>query len=103
MFLFISETSSAVLLGVRVLQLYSDFSENLDRLAILLGQIFQLWNDFVNLKSDKVNVKYFYSTTIFSPYCSKLKPKAIVKTLAKENLIFLLFMPFRPIQMTIKL
>ncbi|XP_068914816.1 terpene synthase-like [Tenebrio molitor] len=49
----VPKTSSAVLLGVRVLQLYSDFSENLDRLAILLGQIFQLWNDFVNLKSDK--------------------------------------------------
>jgi geranylgeranyl pyrophosphate synthase len=43
-----------------VLQLFSDNTENLDKLVTALGQIFQIWNDLVSLKSDKVNIKCFW-------------------------------------------
>jgi hypothetical protein len=59
-FLSTLETSSAILFGVKVMQLFSNYTENLDTLVILLGQICQIQNDFSSLQLNKVNVKTFY-------------------------------------------
>ncbi|KAH0822155.1 hypothetical protein GEV33_000636 [Tenebrio molitor] len=54
------KTSSAILFGVKVMQLFSNYTENLDTLVILLGQICQIQNDFSSLQLNKqVKVKTF--------------------------------------------
>ncbi|CAH1375953.1 unnamed protein product [Tenebrio molitor] len=49
----VPKTSSAFCFGIKVMQLFSDNSENLDKLVTTLGQLFQIWNDLVTLKSEK--------------------------------------------------
>jgi geranylgeranyl diphosphate synthase type 3 len=63
------------------MQLFSDNSENLDKLVTTLGQLFQIWNDLVTLKSEKVNIKCFWidgffllllQQTLANSYCADI-------------------------------